>query len=324
MNANDLISVIIPVYNVEQYIDRCIDSIVHQTYENLEIILIDDGSTDQSGVLCDSFAQDDDRIIVLHKSNGGLSDARNKGIEICKGKFITFVDSDDYLDTDCVAKLYTALTRNKADVACCEMKIITDDGRILNQYNNSLKESVYEGRDAVKELLLMRGIDTSAPGKLYKAELFQKRRYPVGKLFEDIPVMYDIALDQTRFVHVCYPGYYYFYRTDSISKKEFRPARMDGYFFVEDAIRRTVEKYPDLKNVTELTRFSNAFNILMSINSPKEYIEYYRLVKATLCKNRWVALTSKESKKSLRMKAAISLLPTRFMQMLYFKWQSIK
>ena len=123
----DLISVVVPIYNVENYIKKCVDSILSQTYKNLEIILVDDGSPDNCPQICDEYAQKDNRIKVIHKENGGLSDARNAGIDISKGKFITFIDSDDYIEKDYVEVLYNSIKENASDMAIGSHKAIYDN-----------------------------------------------------------------------------------------------------------------------------------------------------------------------------------------------------
>ena len=128
----DLISVIIPVYNVDKYLERCIDSVIVQTYSNLEIILVDDGSNDDSGIICDRYAKFDDRIKVIHKKNGGVSSARNEGIKYCNGKYIGFVDSDDYIDSTMYEYLYNLLISNDADISCCDFFIINEGKNIGN------------------------------------------------------------------------------------------------------------------------------------------------------------------------------------------------
>ena len=127
----DLISVIVPIYNVEQYLDRCVKSIVEQTYTNLEIILVDDGSPDNCGAMCDSWAARDNRIKVIHKENGGLSDTRNAGLGIATGDFISFIDSDDWIESAFYEKLLTAIRESNAEVAACATNFVTEDERLI-------------------------------------------------------------------------------------------------------------------------------------------------------------------------------------------------
>ena len=138
MRENDLISVILPIYNVEPYLERAVDSIIKQTYRNIEIILVDDGSPDNCGNICDAYAKQDKRIIVIHKENGGLSDARNVGIKKASGKYITLVDSDDYVDDDYVEFLYSLIKNSGADMSICSHTVLYDNGTILTKATHEL------------------------------------------------------------------------------------------------------------------------------------------------------------------------------------------
>ena len=167
-----LISVIIPVYNVELYLRRCVDSVINQTYKLLEIILVDDGSTDSSGKICEEYSKTDNRIKVIHKTNGGLSDARNAGIEICKGDYITFVDSDDWIDPDLVKHLYDIIVKFNADISIGMYKKVYDNfinDKCIKEFYNVYE---YAGTKALEELYVHRSFGVHACGKLYKRNLF--------------------------------------------------------------------------------------------------------------------------------------------------------
>ena len=141
---NQLISIIVPIYNVEKYLKQCIESIISQTYRNIEIILVDDGSPDNCGKICDEYSQKDKRIIVLHKENGGLSDARNKGIDIAKGDYLTFVDSDDFVNIDYIEKLYNSIKFNNTKLAQCGISKVDENNEIIEKLNyekNQIKTS---------------------------------------------------------------------------------------------------------------------------------------------------------------------------------------
>lgn len=210
----DLISVIVPVYNVQNYLVNCIKSILNQTYKNIEIILVDDGSTDDSGSICDSYAKIDNRINVIHKANGGLSDARNIGIKNAQGNYITFVDSDDYIDKNYVESLYILITKYDSDIACSNMKKTNSlDDKIINKNE---KISVYNSFNAIKEILYQRNIDNSAPSKLLKKELFKNIYFPVGYAFEDLDTMYKLFLQANKIVSTNFSYYLYYQREDSI------------------------------------------------------------------------------------------------------------
>lgn len=180
------ISVIVPVYNVEKYLPKCIESIRNQTHHNLEILLVNDGSTDRSGIICEKYAALDPRIETIHKENGGLSDARNTGIEAATGDYIAFVDSDDWIDEDMYELLYGLLCEHEAEVAICRIREFSDMGIIEVNTNDIV---VCTGKKALV-LIVTRDnkykLDHGITNKLIKKELIQNFRFPVGKLIEDI------------------------------------------------------------------------------------------------------------------------------------------
>ena len=185
--ANDLISIIVPVYKVEEFLEECLDSILAQTYTNLEIILVDDGSPDNCGKICDEYVSKDSRIKVIHQDNGGLSSARNAGLDIAIGEYIGFVDSDDYIESNFFEELYKSITENDSDLAICGVKKIGMENRSDFYGNKCLKQTEY-----LKELLA-ENIKSYTWNKLYKAFLFKNIRFPVGELFEDIKIMHLIG-----------------------------------------------------------------------------------------------------------------------------------
>ena len=183
---SELISVIIPAYNIAPYLERGVVSVLNQTYRNLEVILVDDGSTDKSGQICDRLAEKDDRIIVIHKKNGGLADARNVGMEAAKGSFIGFVDGDDWIDTDMYERMLGAALAQQADMAVCRYRRI---------YGKQVEDAsvdrvvVFEGQEALQYYVEEReeyDIQNAAWNKLYRRELLDKLRFPGGKWYEDI------------------------------------------------------------------------------------------------------------------------------------------
>lgn len=163
---NDLISIVVPVYNVENYLDRCVKSIIAQVYTNIEIILVDDGSSDNSGKICEKWKEKDKRIIVIHKKNGGLSSARNAGIEIAKGKYIAFVDSDDYISKNMYSELYRVLKQNNSDIAICGRKYVWDNGKRYCRYHYDKRIENYSSKEAIREMNSFRKFDMAAWDKL--------------------------------------------------------------------------------------------------------------------------------------------------------------
>lgn len=183
---NELISIIIPVYKVEPYLKRCIHSVMIQTYHNIEVILVDDGSPDQCGDICEHFAQKDSRIKVYHKTNGGLSDARNYGVERSHGTYITFIDADDYIAPDFVEYLFGLLMHYDAEISCCCM-IKTTENTVTYGTNTAIpQELLLTGKEACRELLgSLYPVLVTAWGKLYKSEIVKKYPFPVGRTHED-------------------------------------------------------------------------------------------------------------------------------------------
>lgn len=183
---NELISLIIPIYKVEPYLERCIHSVMMQTYHNLEVILVDDGSPDRCGDICEDFAQKDSRIKVYHKTNGGLSDARNYGVEQAHGSYITFLDADDYIAPDYVEYLFELLRKYDADISCCCM-IKTIENTAKYGTNTAIPQvQLLTGREACRELFgSLYDVLITAWGKLYKSEIVKKYPFPVGRKHED-------------------------------------------------------------------------------------------------------------------------------------------
>ena len=224
--GKDLVSIIVPVYNVQKYLEKCIQSIRRQTYENLEIILSDDGSTDQSGAICDQYACSDSRIRVIHKENGGLSDARNAGIEIASGRYYMFVDSDDTIAPDTVKILYSAATEYHCGIAVCNMVRIYEDGTTRPFYHPTGRMVVLENQQRFETLN-----QPSVCNKLFLAELFEGVRFPKGRFYEDTFIYHELAYKTKKIVLTGYDGYFYLSRKESILGE---PKYTDRYFdFIE-------------------------------------------------------------------------------------------
>lgn len=219
MDENELISVIVPVYNVEKYIKKCINSIITQSYNNIEIILVDDGSTDSSGKICDLYKKLDNRIIVVHKINGGLSSARNEGLNIAKGKLISFVDSDDYIEKDFLKELKDNMRKYNSDISICNINYIKDGKKIIK--NKYLIDDFYvSGKDKFNTIFNeYDSISVYAWNKLYKIELFNNVRFPYGKIYEYSYILCNL-LDESNIVsYTSKTLYNYVYREESIGNR---------------------------------------------------------------------------------------------------------
>lgn len=274
-----MISVIVPVYNVEKYLERCVKSIAAQTYNDLEILLIDDGSTDKSGKMCDDFQQTDSRIKVFHKQNGGLSDARNYGIEHSAGEFISFVDSDDYIDEKMLETLHRLITENDADLAVCSAMDVFE-GKEVTQVKE-IKEFNLNKVESYKYMLRGDGIP-SACNKLYKRQTVGNVRFPVGKLYEDGFFTPQILKRVEKTAVTSKPMYYYFRRADSITTKPFRKGDLDVIEAYDKCVKQVKELCPEALPYAEF-RYRNAyFNVLDKMlmrDDCKEIPEYKQVVK---------------------------------------------
>lgn len=225
----ELISVIVPVYNIEKFVERCIKSIIGQTYYNLEIILVDDGSKDLSGKICDIWKAKDPRIKVIHKKNGGLSDARNAGIEVANGRYCVFVDGDDEIHVEMIQRLYNILITTNAEISVCRIERIESNRRFITRaFDATCKYVEFDSVEAVEELFLDK-MDCSACPKLYNKSLFEKIRFPKGKTNEDFAVMYKIFALAKKIVYIPDPLYFYFQREGSITTTEFNIRQFDKY-----------------------------------------------------------------------------------------------
>ena len=209
---NDLVSIIVPIYNVKDYLDRCILSLKNQTYSDIEILLIDDGSTDDSGYICDKYASKDDRIHVFHKENGGVSSARNCGLESANGSFICFVDADDWVESDYVEKLLNCAIENNSDIVCCGYYTAQDTKQkeISKQYE--FRE--YDTEEALRKLYQYEMTDYPWD-KLYRKELWDDIRYPLNTLCEDMGTTFKVFAKSKRVCMLDAVLYYYWQRDNS-------------------------------------------------------------------------------------------------------------
>ena len=271
------ISVIVPIYNIEAYVGRCVDNLLGQTYRNLEIFLVDDGSTDGSSALCDQYAAQDARVRVLHKKNGGLSDARNAALDVAQGAYITFVDGDDWVSPYYVEHLFCALQKAGTEVAVsCFAE--TFEGQPAAQPVRELQG--YEAlsqTEWLERMLYQNGIECSAWGKLYSRKILKDLRYPVGTLYEDIPVTYAVLKRASGAAYIRNVDYYYFQRSDSIQNVAFNPRKLDGVVHCRAMMEDVQKHFPQLGRAAECRYLSTVCNILFQIRDPEHEAERKRL-----------------------------------------------
>ncbi len=222
-----IISIIVPIYKVEKYLEHCVKSILNQTIKDIEVILVNDGSPDNCGAICDELAKTDDRIKVIHKPNGGLSDARNAGIDIALGKYIGLVDSDDYIAPTMYEKLLKAIEENDCDASMCYACNIYDDDMEFRPCKTGEVE-VFDDED-ILDALFSKKLNNFAWNKLYNRELFDNIRYPFGKIYEDLFTTYKIFGECKRVALDSSQMYYYRIRRDSIMGKARKVINIDKF-----------------------------------------------------------------------------------------------
>lgn len=240
------ISIIVPIYNVEQYLDKCVESLANQTYKNLEIILVDDGTKDKSGKMADLWATKDNRIKVIHKENGGLSDARNAGMKIATGEYITFVDSDDWINYKMYEILMNNLEKYNADISVCGINKVYEDD-IVNQ-NQIINEniSIFTADEALENLIDEGILKQTVWNKLYKREIIDDIYFEFGKIHEDEFWTYQIFGKSEKIVYTDEQLYYYLQRSGSIMDKPFSVQRLDGLEARNNRLKYIQENFPKL------------------------------------------------------------------------------
>lgn len=309
-----LISIVVPVYNVEFYLKKCVDSLIKQDYDNFEIILVNDGSTDSSEQICDEYASKYENVIVFHKENGGLSDARNYGIEKAKGEYIYLIDSDDYLvEKDVISVFYNLAIKNDTDIvlgAYCE----DIDGNKNLFVKNSKKEMVLTEKDAIENMYdykNYKSIFLVAHNKLYKKELFNNIKYPKGKLHEDEFTTYKLYLDARKIVYIDYVTYAYLIRSGSIMTSKYTTRRMDAL----DALEERIEVLKKNKILTTNT-VGYYLNLLAYNKYMLKKFGYEKELKLVQYKIKKFKIRIKENS----FKTFIKIILLKYFDKMYFKY----
>ena len=286
MNEDILISVIIPVYNILDCLERCVQSVMNQTYKNLDIILVDDGSTDGTAALCDDLSKKDNRIRVFHKQNGGSSSARNLGIRQAKGDYIGFVDSDDFIDEKMYETLLLAVLKNNLTMAQISRDEIDHNGNKLSDVCIPPKQEIIQtDEEILKQLLLHKG-DCSFCTRLTYKNIFKNRSFPEGKLNEDFSLLISMLTDVKRIVILPQQYYHVFYRIGSNTRKDNKddfPQVFTDIVDNADSVRIIVDKhYPQLRKVCIRFNLYQRLDYLLHIpitRMTKENTFYCQVVK---------------------------------------------
>ena len=274
MSDIPLVSIIVPIYNVEKYLQRCIDSLFAQTYVNIEIVLVDDGSADRSLSICKKNAQQDERVRVFSKTNGGVADTRNFGVSVARGQWISFVDPDDYVDPDYIEYLYGILVKSNATMSICQHRNVYKNGKI--QTNLYEGPAVLDSHTAVKRLLYDDQIDTSVWAKLYPAWVFKKIHFPKGRLFEDIAATYKTFLASDSIAVGSEAKYSYPFRYNSIVNDQFSLHKLDLIDMTEQMACEVKKVYPDLQIASQrrvLYAYISTLNQMQNVDGYQEIRE---------------------------------------------------
>ena len=264
-----LISVLVPVYKTEAYLARCVASICNQTYKNLEIILVDDGSPDGSGALCDQLAQEDSHIRVIHKENGGLASTRNVGIDAMTGEYVAFIDSDDHIAPEMIQALYDLCKEHQVPIACCGIERVNDQGHV-NYFNESVTDFLLLTREeAMGELLENYRVTTSVCDKLFHKSIFDGLRLTEGMIYEDLGVMYRCIHRADRVVYTGAPYYHYYLSQGSILRSDFSPRQFDQITIAKTRLAFYEKEYPQYLDAARVKFLEMGLEVLyQSRNTP--------------------------------------------------------
>lgn len=301
---NDLISVIVPIYNVELYLQKCIDSILNQTYSNLEIILVDDGSTDSSSIICDMYLEKDNRIKVIHKKNGGLSNARNIGVKNAQGKYVAFIDSDDYISEDYIESLYRLICEYSADISVCRFRYVFGD--VEDQIDGKKKEFKYDKIEALKVLFLEREFGHYAHQKLFSKELAEKYPYPENTVYEDVANTYLKFEDAKVVAYTQRQLYFYRQRPGSIIS-QINKTNFDVIDHVDEIQNHIKENLPEILSYTEGLKVFYYLHTLARLPYEDKFEFLRAKIKKYIRENRWKLMKSNKISRKLKIQLLLSI-----------------
>lgn len=301
-----LISVIVPCYNVEEYLPKCIESILSQTYKNLEILLVDDGSPDNSGRMCDEYASRDSRIRVIHKENGGLSDARNVALDVMKGEYVTFIDSDDYVAEDYVEILYRLIAEYGTQISVVWLQTFAD-GTVPPVCHEPVSEHILYGWEALEGMFYQRTFDTAAWAKMYHCSLFSDGiRYPEGWLYEDLPTTYRLMMKCNRIAFSNCRSYFYRIRRTSIEGAPFKPLKYESCVNIISQLEADKIKMSEqVQRALDCRIVSFVFHILLEV--PREEKEMRQCLLKIIRQKRKQVLFDGKARKKARVACLLSM-----------------
>ena len=269
-----LISIIVPVYNTEKYLERCVESLLSQTYRNIEVCLVDDGSTDNSGKLCDGYEAKDPRVNVIHKTNGGLSSARNAAMHRIHGEYITYVDSDDFVDKQYVEYLYELIEKNNAQVSSCGvLSVDENDVPLKKPSDKTAKPDVYTSEDATIRQFYQKGVTNHACGKLFARSCFNGVSFPENRQYEDLATVYRLFGNADKIVIGHENHYFYLQRRDSIMHSSYSDKKMDRIAVSQEILEYSKTGSKEFQRAAECRLFVSAVQVLRELPDDDEHNE---------------------------------------------------
>lgn len=307
-----LISIIVPVFNVENYIEFCVKSLCRQTYSNIEIILINDGSTDSSGLICDELKKCDNRIVVIHQSNQGVSAARNTGLRIMKGEYVTFIDSDDYVSPDYIQCLYDALKKYNADISTCAHYRVNFNGekKKISFFDSYSKGVVcLSGVDSIKNMFFGKICSASSGSKLYNKKLFEDLQFPDFIMGEDTFIVYHCFSKSAVVAHTDLPLYYYVQHKTSVTNSKSNYIKFYDYVKLYDYIMITDKNKSDKDYFDSLANrlIENNFWVYMKLrNCPNQYLCEKKHIEHNIKKYRKYVINNKNAQTRVRLACLLS------------------
>lgn len=314
---NALISMIIPVYNVEEYLPACLESVLNQTYKKLEIILVDDGAKDRSGEICEEYKLRDSRIQVIHKKNGGLSDARNKGMEYATGEYLVFLDSDDVIAGNYVEYLYSLVCDTNADIGICDPVHCYPGGEIV--FEKETLRRIYDSEDAICEMLYQKSFLVAAWGKIYRRNVFADIRFPYGMLFEDSAIMYRVFDRAGKIVYGNAKLYGYMHRENSITTKKFSIRDCDILAICSQIVDYMKDRSPKLQKAADSYQVVGALRVYLNAPVGLEFDEQINECKKIIGQKGKKVLMDSNARKKTRIAVFMYLFARPVMPVVHKK-----
>lgn len=291
-----LISIVIPVYNVEEYLQQCLNSVSAQTYDNLEIILVDDGATDSSGKICDEYAENEKRAIVIHQENQGLSGARNTGVAVAKGEYISFLDSDDWVSNEYIEYLYKLILEHDVEISSNRcFDYWEGSGKISNPEQGEVRDIKLTTEEAIEELCYGIVLGSSAPDKMFKSELIKRYPFPIGKLYEDLAIMYKVIGDSNGVAYTTKKLSYYRRREGSIINESFSERHLFALQAAKEQLDYIKNNFPKQIKAGE-TKCCSVITQIMPMILASRRKDIYKQMKNEIRKYAYSLLTDKKYK----------------------------